>query len=96
MTHSCSIANHTLWRALLGARCDKGLTPQSSTENLRVEALLVFPDLRGVAVGTDVGGVDVHHRDLPGFVQLGLLLPEQLAGEQGLQGNTREQRGAMD
>lgn len=34
-------------------------------------------------MGTDVGGVDVHHRDLPGFVQLGLLLSEQLAGEQG-------------
>lgn len=46
-------------------------------------------------MGTDVGGVDVHHRNLPGFVQLGLLLSEQLAGEQGLQGNTR-QGGVMD
>lgn len=36
----------------------------------------------------DVGGVHVHHRDLARLVQLGLLLPQQLAGEQGWQGNT--------
>lgn len=43
-------------------------------------------------MGTDVGGVHVHHGDLPGFVQLGLLLSEQLAGEQCLQGNNRTVR----
>lgn len=73
-----------------GAACP-GLTPESSTEDLGVEALLVLADLGGVAVGTDVGGVHVHHRDLARLVQLGLLLPEQLAGEQGCQGNTRGQ-----
>lgn len=70
-----------------------GLTPESSTEDLRVEALLVLADLGGVAVGADVGGVHVHHRDLACLVQLGLLLPEQLTGEQGCQGSTRAQRG---
>lgn len=74
-------------KAQLRGRCDQELTPQSSTQYLRVEALLILPYLRGVTVGTDVGGVHVHHGDLPGFVQLGLLLSEQLAGEQCLQGN---------
>lgn len=69
-------------KALPRAQWDQELTPQSSTEYLRVEALLVLPYLRGVTVGADVGRVHVHHGDLPGFVQLGLLLSEQLAGEQ--------------
>lgn len=44
-------------------------------------------------MGADVGGVHVHHRDLARLVQLGLLLPEQLAGEQGCHGSTRAQGG---
>lgn len=43
-------------------------TPECSTQDLRVEAFLVFADLRRVAVGSDVSGVDVDHRDLSGFV----------------------------
>ena len=59
------------------------LTPESGTQDLRVEALLVLADLRRVAVGPDVGGVDVHHRNLSGLAQSGLLLPHQLIGEHG-------------
>lgn len=58
-------------------------TPECSTQDLRVEAFLVFADLWGVAVGSDVGRVDVDHRDLSGFVQPGLLLPQQLISKHG-------------
>lgn len=43
-------------------------TPQSSTQNLRVEAFLVLANLWRVAVGSDVGGVDVDHRDLSSLI----------------------------
>lgn len=55
-------------------RINNVLTPERSTQDFRVEALLVFADLRRVAVRPDVGRVDVDHGDLPGFVQPGLLL----------------------
>lgn len=60
------------------------LTPQSRTQDLRVEALLVLPDLGRVAVRADVGGVHVDHRDLAGLVEPGLLLLllQELVGEQ--------------
>lgn len=48
-------------------------TPQSSTENLRVEFLLVLADLRGVALRSNVGWVHVHHRALPVVLSLDLL-----------------------
>lgn len=41
------------------------LTPQSSTQDLGVEFLLVFADLRGVALRTDVGRIHVDNRPLP-------------------------------
>ena len=59
------------------------LTPECRTQNLRVEAFLVFADLWRVAVGSDVGGIHVDHRDFPGFVESGLLLPQQLIRKHG-------------
>lgn len=53
-------------------------TPQCSTQDLRVEALLVFADFRCVAVRSDVRGVDVDYGDLSGFIESGLLLSQQL------------------
>ncbi len=44
------------------------LTPECSTQDLGVEAFLVFADLWCVTVGSDVGRVDIDHRDLSGFV----------------------------
>lgn len=50
------------------------LTPESRTEDLRVEALLVLSNLGRVAVRSDVGRVHVDHGDLPGLVEPRLLL----------------------
>lgn len=60
------------------------LTPESRTEDLRVEALLVLSDLGRVAVRSDVGRVHVDHGDLPGLVEprLLLLLFQELVGKQ--------------
>lgn len=44
------------------------LTPERSTQDLRVEAFLVFADFWRVTVGSDVRRVDIDNRDLPGFV----------------------------
>ncbi len=41
------------------------LTPQTGTKDFSVELLLVFAYLWGIALRTDVGGVDVHYRALP-------------------------------
>ena len=60
------------------------LTPESSTQDLRVEPLLVLADLGGVAVRSDVGGVHVHHLVLSGLVESGLLLPLELNCKHGL------------
>ena len=46
----------------------QSLTPQSGTEDLRVEPLLVLADLGRVAVRACVDRVDVHHRALTGRV----------------------------
>lgn len=36
-------------------------TPQGSTQDLGVKPLLVFANLRGVALGPSVGGIDIDH-----------------------------------
>lgn len=41
------------------------LTPQSSTQDLRVEFLLVFTDFWAVTLWADVGWIDVDNRALP-------------------------------
>lgn len=50
-------------------KCDvciwRCLTPQASAEDLSIELLFIFADLWGVALRSNVGGVDVHHRALP-------------------------------
>lgn len=48
-------------------------TPQSRTENLRVELLLVLSDLRRVALRSNVGRVHVDHRAFPVGFPLDLL-----------------------
>lgn len=48
-------------------------TPESGTEDLGVELLLVLADLGGVALWPDVGGVDVDHGALPVVLPLDLL-----------------------
>lgn len=40
-------------------------TPQGSTQDLGVKPLLVFANLRGVALGPSVGGIDIDHWALP-------------------------------
>lgn len=51
-----------------GFDAGRPLTPECRTQDLGVEALLVFADLRCVAVRPDVGGIDVDHGDFSGFV----------------------------
>lgn len=43
-------------------------TPECSTQDLRVEPLLVFADLWCVALRASVDWVNVHHRALSGWV----------------------------
>lgn len=51
-----------------GYVCVFALTPECSTQDLRVEPLLVFADLWCVALRAGVDRVDVHHRTLSGWV----------------------------
>lgn len=53
-------------------RSCSSLTPESSTEDLRVESLLVFADFRSVTNWTSVGGIDIDHGAFP-HLQLQLL-----------------------
>lgn len=50
------------------------LTPESSTQDLCVEPLLVLADLRCVIGGACVGGIDIHHGSFP-HLHLQLLKP---------------------